>query len=426
VQSAQQEEQVEQEQSVSDDPPAVSGAPTSMRDVDLRARALHPHYARFRVAERLLMTGHSHQAWPDVAREGLLEAFDVAAERVDAIWPVAFARIEHLRAYLRRWYADPDGEYTPAASTHDLLVKWLSALDLTARPRIVTTDGEFHSIARQLDRLEEEGIEVVRVPWRPVASLAERVAAAVDGRTAAVMVSRVLYETALIVEGLSAIAVAARAHGAALLVDDYHGTNVVPWSPLAEGLDDAHWVIGGYKYLQWGQGNCFLRAPADSVMRPVMTGWFASFSTLSAPRTGEVRYDEGGSRFLGGTIEPASAFRAARVVDFFEGQGLDATTLRATSRLQVGALRRAFDALDLDPARLRQKVGEPIERVGGFLALEGGAAIAFQRQLAARGVLTDARGTTLRFGPAPYVTQAQIDDAMGILAEVVRDTAVAA
>ena len=58
------------------------GVPASMEDVDRRARALHPHYSRFRVADRLLMTGHSHQAWPDVAREGLLEAFDVAAERV--------------------------------------------------------------------------------------------------------------------------------------------------------------------------------------------------------------------------------------------------------------------------------------------------------------------------------------------------------
>ena len=32
--------------------------------------ALAPHYSRFRVGERLLLTGHSHQAWPDVALEG--------------------------------------------------------------------------------------------------------------------------------------------------------------------------------------------------------------------------------------------------------------------------------------------------------------------------------------------------------------------
>lgn len=402
------------------------GVPSSLDDVDRRAHALHPHYARFRVAERLLMTGHSHQAWPDVARDGLLEAFDVAADRVDAVWPEAFERIDRLRGHLRRWYSDTQGEYTPATNTHDLLVKWLSALDLSARPRIVTTDGEFHSIARQLDRLEEEGVEVVRVPWRPVDDLAARVASEIDGRTAAVMVSRVLYETALIVEGLGTIAEAARRHGVPLLIDDYHGTNVVPWSPLEEGLADAYWVIGGYKYLQWGQGNCFLRAPAGCALRPVMTGWFASFSTLSAPRTGEVRYDEGGGRFLGGTLEPASAFRAARVVGFFDEQGLDAATLRAISQLQVAALRRAFDALDLDPARLRHRVTEPVERVGGFLSLEGPDAVGLQRELAARGVLTDARGTTLRFGPAPYVTSAQVSDAMAVLADVVRDRAVAA
>ena len=29
--------------------------------------ALASFYSRFRVADRLLLTGHSHQAWPDVA-----------------------------------------------------------------------------------------------------------------------------------------------------------------------------------------------------------------------------------------------------------------------------------------------------------------------------------------------------------------------
>jgi len=27
--------------------------------------AIARHYSQFRVAERLLLTGHSHQAWPD-------------------------------------------------------------------------------------------------------------------------------------------------------------------------------------------------------------------------------------------------------------------------------------------------------------------------------------------------------------------------
>lgn len=394
--------------------------PATLQDVDERARALHPHYARFRVADRLLFTGHSHQAWPDVARDGLIACFDDAAELVDAKWSAAFARIDVLRDHLRRWYDDPTGQYSPAMNTHDLLVKWLSALDLRSRPRIVTTDGEFHSIARQLDRLEEEGVEVVRVPVAPLDGLAERVVEAVDDRTAAVMVSRVLFGSALIVRDVAAIAQGCRRLAVPLLVDDYHGTNVVPWSIGTEGLEDVFVLIGGYKYLQWGEGNCFLRYPAGTTLRPVITGWFASFSALRAPRTGVVTYDDDGARFMGGTIDPASAYRASAVVGFFDAHGLEAPVLRATSQLQVGALRAAFDALDLDPAAIRPKVDLPLDRVGGFLALESPDAVALQDALAARGVMTDARHTTLRFGPAPYTTGGMIDAAMSELSDLVR------
>ena len=50
-----------------------------------RENPLAPHYSRFRVAERLLLTGHSHQAWPDVAL-GAQAAFEDAALDVDAKW----------------------------------------------------------------------------------------------------------------------------------------------------------------------------------------------------------------------------------------------------------------------------------------------------------------------------------------------------
>ena len=39
------------------------------------ASALAEHYTRFRVSERLLLTGHSHQAWPDVAFEAQQRAW---------------------------------------------------------------------------------------------------------------------------------------------------------------------------------------------------------------------------------------------------------------------------------------------------------------------------------------------------------------
>ena len=36
------------------------------------------------------------------------------------------------------------------------------------------------------------------------------------------------------------------------------------------------------------------------------------------------------------------------------------------------------------------------------------------------GVATDSRGTSLRFGPAPYLEDRQLDDAMAALGEVAR------
>src|SRR5690606_31962654 len=103
-------------------------------------------------------------------------------------------------------------------NTHELVVRFLSALPLRRRPRLVTTDAEFHTLRRQLARLAEEGVEVVRVPGRPVATVAERLAAAVDARTAAVLVSSVYYETAEIVPHLRAVAEACAREGAELLV----------------------------------------------------------------------------------------------------------------------------------------------------------------------------------------------------------------
>ena len=110
---------------------------------------------------------------------------------------------ERVQAGWARLLGDPSGCCTLGANTHELLVRLLSALPLAKRPRLVTTDGEFHTIRRQLDRLSEEGLEVVRQPASEPADLAERLAAAVDDRTAAVLVSAVLFQSARIVPGLA-------------------------------------------------------------------------------------------------------------------------------------------------------------------------------------------------------------------------------
>lgn len=393
-----------------------------MRPDDLyrSPNALAPEYARFRVASRLLLTGHSHQAWPDSSLAGQVRAWEDAAEAVDAKWERAFAMAERVRRGFAAMLADEEGDYALGANTHELVVRFLSALPLRRRPRLVTTDGEFHTLRRQLDRLSEEGIEVVKVPARPAAGIAEALARAVDDRTAAVLVSAVLFGSGAIVPRLDHAARAAERAGAAFLVDVYHAANVVPY-PLARlGLAGAFAVGGGYKYCQMGEGNCFLRAPRGTELRPVVTGWFAEFDDLAAPPGGGVGYPAGAARWAGATYDPTSHYRAAAVLDFFAEQGLEVGLLREVSQHQVGLLVDLFDALDLPQSLISRDRTLPLAETGGFLALTSPRAGELCRRLAERGVATDHRGDVLRLGPAPYLADDQLRAAMGILGEVAR------
>src|SRR5438045_6836970 len=202
------------------------------------------HYTRFRVTERILLTGHSHQAWPDVAFEAQEQAWLDAAEYVDDVWEKAFEKANEVRRGFARLMHDSADNIALAPNTHELVTRFLSALPLMKRPKLVTTDGEFHTIRRQLDRLAEEGIEVIKVPAMPATTLAERLAITVDERTAAVLVSAVLYANAHIVPHLRAIQEACERVGAELLVDAYHALNVVPFGLVDAGLQRA-FVVGG-------------------------------------------------------------------------------------------------------------------------------------------------------------------------------------
>ena len=380
------------------------------------------HYSRFRVSERVLLTGHSHQAWPDVAFEAQRQAWLDAAEMVDDKWGRAFEIADEVRAGYRRLLDDPDGHIALGQNTHELVVRFLSALPLRERPRLVTTDGEFHTVRRQLDRLEEEGIEVVRVGTANH-NIAEALIKAVDDRTAAVLVSSVLFRDARIVEGLDEVARACARVGAELLVDAYHSLNAVPFSVVEMGLGDAFVVGGGYKYCQLGEGNCFLRFPGDCGLRPALTGWFAEFGTLAAVGGGggrsRVPYGEGHLRFAGSTYDPVSHYRAAAVFGFFREPGLGAEQLREVSLDQIRRLAGGVDALDLDPAVLSRDRAARLSQRGGFLAMDSPRAGEICCKLRGRGVYADFRGRVLRLGPAPYVTDGQLDEAVAVLGAVV-------
>ena len=101
------------------------------------------------------------------------EAWLDAAEYVDDKWAAAEKCAGEVRAGFARLLGDRAEHIALGQNTHELVTRLLSALPLRERPAVVTTDAEFHSIRRQLDRLNEAGIvRVQRIAARPADTLA--------------------------------------------------------------------------------------------------------------------------------------------------------------------------------------------------------------------------------------------------------------
>lgn len=383
-------------------------------------------YGAFLRPGRVLLTGHSHQAWPDVAREAMTRYFDDSAEHVDDKWSRAvFPIVDRVgRRILGRMGFDESDGIAFGRSTHELVYRLISALPGISgggrRPRIVTTTGEFHSLDRQLRRLEEDGVEVVWVPAMPRAGLAERLVSALHGGADLLAVSAVLFEDSHIVGGLERVLARAVEVGAVPLVDAYHGFNVVP---LAWGSAAPHVYVtaGGYKYASFGEGLCWLRVPSGSTLRPVYTGWFADFDALERPRfdaegkASPIGYGPAGARFAGATFDPVAFYRADAVLGHFERFGLGVPELRAISTRQTRRIVEALDAAKVTLASSRVD-----EERGGFVAAVVPDAHHVVARLREHGVLVDARGDRLRFGPAPYLTDDEIDRGISLAVDEIR------
>jgi selenocysteine lyase/cysteine desulfurase len=381
---------------------------------------LASYYSNFKVQERLLFTGHSHQAWPDCGFEAQQEAWIDAADLVDDKWEKVFEKAESTKQGFLKLLNDDTGNITLGSNTHELLIRLISALLIREKPRLVSTDGEFHSIRRQLDRLSEEGIEVIKIPSNPVDEVVDKIISTLNEKTSAVLVSSVFFNSGLILPGLKELAEACEKKEIVLIVDAYHHLNAVPFSVKEKGLQNSFIVGGGYKYCQLGEGNAFLRSPGDCNLRPVVTGWYSEFTALaSKKKAGEILYGQKGDLFAGATYDPTSNYRAARVFQFFDEMKLIPEFLREVSQHQIGLLIEEFDKLEFDPIKIKRVTSISLENIAGFLVLYSDSAGKISEELKEKNVWTDYRGNVLRFGPAPYISDEQIKDAMKILGNVV-------
>ncbi|MGH2687475.1 MAG: aminotransferase class V-fold PLP-dependent enzyme, partial [Actinomycetota bacterium] len=209
------------------------------------------HFSRFlsAVPARLHAAAHSHHPWPDVTFDAHARAWEDAAVLMDAKWDMVFGRLipeaqRHIAGRLR--LSDP-AAIAFAPNTHALLLRILSCLP--DRPRVLTTDAEFHSFDRQLRRLEEDGRATVeRVAAEPFASFPGRFAsAAARGGHDLVFLSHVHFSSAYVTPDLGAVVGSVAGEGTYVVLDGYHGFMAVP-TDLSAVEDRTFYLAGGYKY----------------------------------------------------------------------------------------------------------------------------------------------------------------------------------
>lgn len=397
-----------------------------MSEIDLLAEKLRPHYSRFLepLGDRILLTGHSHQAWPNASRDGQLAAWDDAARLIDHKWDRVFGEIlpELQKHIAERLGTKRASDLALAPNTHELVYRLASCFP--PRATIVSTDSEFHSLRRQLDRFEEDGAKIVRVSVTEE-KFADRFLAAIDRETPAwAALSYVLFTTSRVVTELPRILEALARKNVPVLVDAYHAFNVLE-------LDVDRWDFGGdvficgggYKYAECGEGACFMLLPdakRAARYRPLTTGWFSHFESLDSESARQVQYGSGGYRFFGATFDPTSIYRALYVMRFMEREGLTAHVLAAQSRAQTQKIIDAHSAHALADFGLELATPSDTGARAGFVTLATPRAKELERLLFERGVYCDVRGTLLRLGPAPYLFEREIDRAMEVLAACAR------
>jgi kynureninase len=372
-------------------------------------------FTRFRHADpqRLHFAAHSHHYWPDVARDAQLKAWDDAARLADDKWDEVLGTVwRAVSVAIARHLGLKGGGDTlvPAPNTHELVNRLLSCCPTERRPRVLTTDGEFHSFRRQSERLAEDGLIVLRaVPAEPFATLAERLAAATrEFAPDLVYVSQVLFGSGFALTDLAGLSASLAAPDRLVAIDGYHGFLARP-TDLAAIADRVFYIAGGYKYAMAGEGACFMHCPPDVAPRPRNTGWFASFGSLSGGRDG-VAYPADGWRFAGATFDPTALYRLRAVLEWLAAEDIDAGLIHAHALALQAQFMAAMTSRAVGPfaaERLVVPLSDPAR--GNFLAFDHPQAAQWYRRLHAAGIVTDVRGTRLRLGFGLYHTASDVE-----------------
>lgn len=350
---------------------------------------------------------HSHHYWPDCTRDAQLAYWDDSANGVDHKWDIIFGeRVPDVQRHLAALLNHPHPEqFVFAGNTHELLYRVFSCFNPSQPLHVLSTDSEFHSFSRQIRRLQErDNFTLITVATEPFATFPERWCEAVQkGGYDIIFSSQVFYNSGVVAPELSTWLPLVSQH-TQVIIDGYHGCGALP-TDLNEYAERIFYLAGGYKYLQAGEGCCFMAVPKGCQLRPEYTGWFADFANLAKPQQGVVNYANDGMRFAGATMDFSALYRLQSVLNWWQRDRLTVDTMHAYVQQLQQAFLQVLDTLKHPQLNREHLLVDNLSQHGHFLTFKLASAAQVTQlaeQLAAHGIATDYRNDRLRFGFAIY------------------------
>jgi selenocysteine lyase/cysteine desulfurase len=266
----------------------------------------------------------SHGALSDELIGALFEYQHTLRER-GAPWDRWMSEVDTARGMFADFIGADYDEIAVVASASAGAFQIASTQQWSDRPRLITTDVEFPSIAQVWLAQAAAGAEVLHVGARDGIVYAEDYDDVIDDRTGLVSVPLISYRNGVRLPTAEVIATA-RAMGIKTVVDAYQGAGVEPIDVRELGCD--YLISGTLKYMLGLPGLAFVyvRAGLVDAVPPMQTGWFGRVNPYEF-NPHNVDYPLHARRFESGTPSIPSAFGAVagmRVLNTLDGKDVAA------------------------------------------------------------------------------------------------------
>ena len=363
----------------------------------------------------LHMAGHSHHFWPDAARDGHNYYYNLAMKKSDHKWEIILGevlpKVQSKITTMLNFSRPKDIAFS--SNTHDLITRLISPKLNAEKLNILASKNEFHSISRQLKRLNEE--ENISIHWidneaKDFKEQLEKIL--IENEYDFIFMSHVFFNSGFVLPHETIELIIRHKKNAQFILDGYHHFCALPFN-LAPFENDLFYIAGGYKYAQAGEGMCFMTMPAMCQIRPLLTGWFAHFSSLEKTSS-KVDYNDDGMRFWGSTLDMSSFCRFLSVWDKFNEQKL---TIEKFD-LYIKDLQKEFLS---DNSLSTYVLSSDLNHLGHFITFEfesSEQAKSVYNWLLRNHVMTDFRGKRLRFGFTPYLNMNEVKKLKNMLSSL--------